>query len=268
MAEYITESAAQMVSRIHSKLRPSLAKLAPEIIPAHGPHPSEIIEIRGESNVGKTIMLLELIAKAVIPIEHGGRSATVILIDLTSNFCIQNMLPILEKHILHHRLQMDNSTETEALRSAITKDVQEVIELALNNLQLIQCYASEEFDRALFRIATPKVLHPNVSMLAIESLGAYYWNDVSSDRPLRMDSYMKNLLKAVRKITDDHGIVLAYTRPALFPVVFEPSRQEKVDYMVALRAVGEDDVFHATVLVNDVPFVRKYAIKGFGIQWE
>lgn len=267
-AETVTESGLQLISRIHSKLRPCLAKLAPEILAHSGPHSCEVIEIGGQSNVGKSILLLELISAAIIPLEHGGRGADSILVDLTANFSIINLMPILEKHILHHRMLAVSDGETEDLRYTIGDDVTAVIELALNNLQVIQCYTTDEFERTLWQIRSSFSMNPQLALLAIESLGAYYWNDISADQPMRMDTYMRKQIKSVRKITDDHGIVLTYTRPAHFPPSFEQGRQEKVDYVVKLSAVGGNDGFNATAVAGDSVLEARYTIHGNGIHWE
>lgn len=268
MASNIVENAAQMISRINSKHRPSLANLAPEIIPKHGPNPKEIIEIIGDTCVGKTMLLMELIAVAIIPIEHGGRGAAVILVDAASKFFMPNLVSILEKHILHHRMLMAGGAETEDLRIASHGDVKDVIELGLKNLLVIQCYTGDDFDRALLQVHTLVLFNQKWSMLAVESLGAYYWTSIRSDRLLRMETYMTNQLKAAKKVTDDLSIVLAYTRAAYLPTEPQFARQVKVDYTVRLSAVGDAGKFNAAVLCDGTWHETQYTIKHFGIQWE
>lgn len=266
MNEHTTELADQLLHRIHSKFRPSIAKLSPEIIPNNGPHPSEIIEINGDTNVGKSMLLMEFIGQAIIPIDYGGRGANVILIDLTCNFPWLIFPAILEKHILHYQITTAATSNTEDLRNA-SNDVKDVIHAAMKNLETYQCFSTDELERALVKIDSLLPSHQNVSLLAIESLGTFYWNDISATQPIRMDAYLRNLVKTVKKVVDRCRITLMYTRPAyLQNASNETGNLEKADYQIELKS-SDGGNFNAAVLFDRKCFTRKYSISNFGIQW-
>lgn len=266
MAECATESAAQLVNRIHSKLRPPIVNISPEIIPNQGPYASEIIEINGDSNVGKSILLMELIGQAIIPLDYGGKGANVILIDLTSNFHLLNFLPILEKHILHYKLNAATATDTEDINNDSGK-VNEVVQAALKNLHIYRCYSTSELEHTLMYVDNFLSRDQSVSLLAIESLGTFYWNDVSATNPVRMEKYLRSLLKNVKELVDKHGITIIYTRPAYLQTTLnEINSQGKASYQIELK-IGDDGNFSASAVIGGKCFTRKYSISNMGIEW-
>lgn len=263
--EVITETGVQLMSRINSSFRPPLCKLAPDIILHCGPYPTEIIEISGESNVGKSILLLEFIAKAIIPVEHGGKGAAIFFIDLSANFHVFSFLPILEKHILHHKMTVSTSMDTEDLH-AVTENVQEIIHASMKNLLIFKCFSSGEWDRIMLEIELTLTDSLKVSLVAIDSLGAFYWNDKSDANPIRMETYLRNLLKDLQKMLKTHGLVLAYTRPSYFPAASSQEVVSMVNYYIGLMENGDE--FNATVSFNGKRFTKRYCIDNFGINWK
>lgn len=266
MTECPTETGVQLLNRINSKLRPPIVNISPEIIPNKGPHASEMIEINGDSNVGKSTLLMELIGQAIIPLDHGGKGAGVILIDLASGFQLSNFLAILEKHILHHKLNTATATDTEDIHNDSGK-INEVVQASLQNLHIYRCYSTSELDDTLMNVDTLLSMDQSVSLLAIESLGTFYWNDIGATNPVRMETYLRNLLKNVKKWVDKHGITFMYTRPAYLQATSnETYSQEKVSYQIELKN-GDDGNFSASVLICGKYFTRNYSISNIGIQW-
>lgn len=265
MTDCATESAVQLVHRIQSKLRPSIENILPEII-HKGPYSSEIIEIYGDSNVGKSILLMEFIGQAIIPIDYGGKGASVIIIDLTANFQLSIFPAILEKHILHHKMTTATSADTEDIHTD-SGNIEQVIEMALKHLHIYHCFSTRELDQTLMSIDYLLSCEQNISLLAVESLGTFYWNDVSAKNPVRMETYLKNLLKNARKLVDKHRITFVYTRPAfLQSTANEPDNLEKADYEIELK-ICDDFTFSASVLIDRKCFTRKYSISDLGIKW-
>lgn len=116
------------------------------------------------------------------------------------------------------------------------------------------CFSYEEFDCALRRI------NPTVALMAIDSLGAFYWDDIDNKRPIRMDTYMRNCLRNVRNIIN---IALAYTRCCDSSATFD-----KVDYIVRLNIIGSGDLFHATTIRENASISESmYVIRRNGIEW-
>lgn len=265
MCEFASESGAQLVARIQSRFRPPLSKLLPEIITNHGPFPSEIIEISGKSNVGKSMLLLELIAKTIIPIEHGGKGAFVILIDLASNFQMFSLFGVLEKHILHHKMITSASTDTEDLQQA-TNNVQEIIHIALTNLIIFNCYTGNDFDRVMYQVDELLATNNGISLIAIESLGNFYWND--TPERTRMDYHLRGSLEIIKKLLDKYQVTLAYTKPAYFVSRGDKKMADMIRYKIELISRDSSfSSFDAITLCDGKSLSRNYCIKNLGIEW-
>lgn len=259
-----SESAAQLVARISSKNRPSLQNLLPEIIPRHGPKAMQTIEISGESNVGKTIHLMELIAQTILPAIYGGKGAEAIVIDTNSNFAVPFLLPrILEKHILHNRMTVNSTTDTEDLRAA-TDNVEDLVFDAMKSVWIFTCYTSDVFD-AVLAMSVDELLttRTRISLVAIDSISTFYWSETTK---IRMDTYFRQKLQILRTINNKFRTVLVYTKPAKFGA----KATENVDYCIELAEKGDGVYFQANCCSNDPEksaTSRCYLINDFGVQW-
>lgn len=92
------ESGLQLLSRLSA--RPSLLHLDDVLFP-DGPKPGDVIQISGEVSVGKSMLLLKLLTKCLLPkeqesIQIGGLGAGVILIDTDHNISIIRLATFIE----------------------------------------------------------------------------------------------------------------------------------------------------------------------------
>lgn len=261
-----TESAAQLMVRISSKDRPTLVNLSPEIIPQDGPCAKDIIEIRGDTNVGKSIHLMELLALAVLPHKFGGKEASAIVIDTNSNFHVPNLLArILEKHILHHSISTATTNETEDLR-AVTSDTEQIVFDALKNIQIFKCYRNQDYDSALQQTKRLLVENSKISLIAIDSLTTFYWTSTTKSQTIRMSSFLHQKLIELKRISDEYRTILVYTRPKYFG---GRSQLDEVSYCIELREKLDSELFEARIhdKRNELNSSRNYEINDFGIRW-
>lgn len=269
MSVFHTETCAQLLARITSQSRPSLKDLCPEIILNHGPSQKEIIEITGDINVGKTILLLEFIAQAILPIDCGGKNAMAIVVDTNSNFKVHRLAPIMEKHILHSRMVSSKSNDTEDLR-AETTNVKDIVLESLKSVLIFRCYSDTDLDMALFKVQDLLTNNAKISVLAVESISNFYWSNKLIDKPLTMDAYLKDKLKDLRKIINEYGVVLIYTRPSYFGSTVRENLRE-IDYhieLVSKNTNGNRKIFDANVTFSEQShFKRSFSINDFGIEW-
>lgn len=256
------ETGAQIFLRMRSNAQPSLANLSPEMIPQRGPNRKEVIEIAGESNTGKTLHLMELIALTVIPDEYGGKGAAVIVIDNNSNFHVPNVLErIIEKHLLHHNMKTSMSTETEDLRAA-TEHVEETVFRALDRVHLFKCYSSNDFELAMLHVSMLLTDHSNISLIAIDSITSFYWSET---KLIRMDNYVRQWLREIKKVNDEFGTVAVYTK-LLHSSETPNYNDEFIQYRVELKA-NKEQTFEASTTYKEQAFSRRYTINTFGIDW-
>lgn len=263
--EQITESGLQLLSRLIAKIRPPLVNLSPEIFPSDRPKLKELIEITGESNVGKTIHLMELIAITIIPTEFGGKGGSVIIIDTKSDFHVPFLLPrILEKHLMHARMAAHTSTDTESLQP-IAEKTQTIIQSCLKRIMIYKCYTQTELDLVLLDCAELLTTDMNISLLAIDSIASFYWCNLR-DIPIRMETYLKDLQKRLRKLANEFGVVVAYSKPNHFGGTSSDQPNNAIEYTVQLKSIG-NEIFEARLSYGNETKTRNYAINKFGIEW-
>lgn len=261
-----TESGLQLLSRLITKIRPPLMDLSPEIFPKDRPKLKEFIEISGESNIGKTIHLMELIAITIIPTEFGGKGASVIIIDTKSDFNVPFLLArILEKHLLHMPMAAHTSTDTESLQPMADK-TQTIIQRCLKRIMIYKCYTQIELDLVLLDCAKLLTTDMNISLLAIDSIASFYWCNLR-DIPIRMETYLKDLQNRLRKLANEFGIVVAYTKPTHFGgTSSNPPNNNPIEYKVQLKSMGKE-IFEARLSHGSETKTRNYSINKFGIEW-
>lgn len=265
MAECHVETGAQLIIRLISKDRPSLVNLSPEIIPNDGPRAQELIEIFGETNVGKTLHLMELLALTILPIEYGGKGASAVVIDTNSSFNVPNLLAkILEKHILHKRMTATTSYETEDLRIEVS-NTEDIVLNTMKNFTIIKCYNGSEFESALRKTKDLLWSNSKISLVAIDSIETFYWSESSKQQMIRIGTYLKHKLTDLKKLCDDYRIVMIYTRTSYFG---GKSQFNEISYRIELREKTTNS-FEATIFNQNESNngSRCYQINEFGIQW-
>lgn len=261
MDSCVTESGVQLFRRVRSNAQPSLENLSPEIIPQHGPRQKEIIEISGESNTGKTYQLMELIALTVLPKEFGGKGAGAIVIDNNSNFHVPNTLErIIEKHLLHHKMSTSLSNETEDLRQA-TGHVQDAVFCSLDRVHLFKCYTSTDLELAMLHASMLLDENLNISLIAMDSITSFYWCE---SKMIRMDVYVAQILKVIKKMCDEYGTIAVYTKLPL-PSEAINHISDLIQYKIHVKQ--SNDKFEATTSYNNQIYKRSYTINSFGINW-
>lgn len=261
MDQRTTESGAQLFQRARARSKPSLTNLSPEVIPRPGPSQTDIIEIVGEPNTGKTIQLMELIALAIMPPAYGGKGAECIVIDNNSNFHVPNALArIVEKHLLHHNMKASGSTDTEVLREA-TDHIQDLVFRSLDRIHFVKCYTGADLELAMLRIPLMLAENVNISLIAIDSITAFYWTE---RKLIRLDNYVRQTLKELKKINDEHRTTAIYTKLVHSSEAAGYNR-EMIQYRIQVTRLN--DVFEAVTTHKASTYTRRYTINAFGIDW-
>lgn len=263
-----TECGVKLFTRLLSKKRPSIVSLSPEIIPLSGPKPGNVVEINGESGTGKTIHLMELIAQTIIPTDFGGKGAAAIVIDTNSNFHVPYLMPrIIEKHIIHHRTSLCQSTDTEDLQAAV-QNVEDIVLEAMKKIQLFKCYSSNEYGLTLVYITNYLTTNTSVSLLAVDSLSTFYWSEMAErEQPIRMDTYHHRKVQELRNLVNEFKLVAIYTRPADFGSN-SMSQDALIDYKIQLTYMKTPN--ECRIARNHFAgqqSSRRFSINNFGINW-
>lgn len=266
-SQFAIETGVQLYARVSSMNRPSVIHLDDNIFGETPLEPKQTIEITGESNSGKTFLLTNIIAKALI---QGNR---IILIETDNTMSFPTLITLLETEIEREDSMDENSSDKQM----------EIIENCLKNLIILRCYNDFEMEVVLSsKLEEILLAEKDISIIAVDSISAFYWSEFNSEEPMRMETYFTNTLRRFRRICDDYKLVLGYTRPSSF-ISGQKSQDDKlIDYRIELRVaddknddcgndeIDDDDcenVFEAKISFNDKMEVKSFTISPIGINW-
>ncbi|XP_057325848.1 DNA repair protein XRCC2-like [Microplitis mediator] len=195
------ESGLQFYGRIQP--RPTLQNLDNILFP-NGLSNNDTIEINASSASGNSLLLTRLIAQCILPFNHndkeiGGIDARVLLINTNHNFLVSKLVNMM-MNILNEKEVLDSS-----------QVIDDIIKRSLTNLTIINCYSSFHY---LLTLKTLDIVisSKKISLVTIDTIDAYYWEDRKSGGQRTMSSYIKNLLMSVQKHTFHWNNVFIYTR--------------------------------------------------------
>ncbi|XP_073811363.1 X-ray repair cross complementing 2 isoform X3 [Musca autumnalis] len=188
-------SGYQLMVQSKADKRPSLENLWPNVFPPDTPKHSSLTEITGEENEA---LLLNVIARTILPKQYGGKSSQVILFDLN------HKMDEIDKYLLNAMSLNEHFSQEDR------NFTDEIVKECLNSIIYISCYSAEQFDLAIEELEDLLWDNENVSLLAIDGLDAFYWDDCY-DRLRRMITHYRKLCQRLQKICKEHKICCIYT---------------------------------------------------------
>lgn len=215
-------------TKTHGQNRPSLLNLSQDLFPDGGPKAESLVEITGSTDCcGKTQLLLEIIIKTILPTTHGGKSGSVIFYNLDQQFNKCFFERILHKYV----------TDSD--------DV--IVEECWQRLQIINIFIPAELQVQLKSLDETVLLNSkNVSLIALDSLGAYYYLE---DDDISMYQHYKKMIEQLKLIARHHQVVIAYTLPYFY--------QPKHDGSLTMSNYR----FHMTLMDQGTDSARKVNIQ-------
>lgn len=203
--ETAVQIAHRMVSRTSSAVRCLDTNLFPE---DGGPAPGELVELTGKTNCGKSVLMLELIARIILPMEHGGHGVGAVFVNCDNNVHMLRLLDIMEKQIVNN--------SSPAGRNMGREEIRRIREESFSRLTMIKCCTMDEFEFTLLSLNDVFLKHPAASFLLIDSLVAFYWNKCTEKNLIRMDTYLRSLCVRLDKLCKELQLVAIFTRPSYF----------------------------------------------------
>lgn len=241
-----SENLSELIARIKSNERRSLENLLPFL--NIGIQRKHVCDISGPCNSGKTILLMEIIASTILPIEYGGRNAHVILLDNDHKFAANVLNKIIGRQILNfmHPIEMDQQT------------IDNVTYCALEHLHVIKSYDAFEYDLAIMELDLIITSNVNVALIAIDSLLAFYW----AQYPNSMRYYYEQLFQRLMQMVDKHYVALLFTRSDYFKV----NDARRIDHFIQLTNVNGKFKANITKYKNNSIHTLNYEINDIGIK--
>uniref|UniRef100_A0A182YNL3 RecA family profile 1 domain-containing protein n=1 Tax=Anopheles stephensi TaxID=30069 RepID=A0A182YNL3_ANOST len=210
MADTI-ESAFVAISRLASAGSEATYNLDPILFPDGGLRAGELIEISGESNSGKSLLCLELIARIVLPASCGGLELRAVLIDCENSYSKAMLLNIMEKHIL-------NQAEPTLART-LADDPDRMAHIqqgALARLHLVLCHSLEQFELSLLALPALFIKHTELTFVLIDSVATFYWTKCTAKHLIRQDTYQRAHCKTLSRLACKWKKVVLLTKPTYF----------------------------------------------------
>lgn len=205
-----TESGIDLLQRF--SVRPKLIGLQVEIFGDDGPLPGDVIEINEKDTNLKTILLTQWIIKCILPstwkgVQIGGLEVGVVFLSTDHHFSSLHLVTLLErglKRILRQTQQILPGSGISMIKE-ITKD-------SLKRLSLYESFSKTEL---LFNFCSTKTYilsHSQYSVVIVDSLSAYYWEDrLSSSTIQSLDKYCQSLLLCIIEKLKQTNIIIIYT---------------------------------------------------------
>lgn len=264
MSQFSLESGAQLLARLSSSCRPELSNLDSTIFPNNGPFSKEIVEIAGDVGLGKTTLLMHIMARVILPLDYGGKDGMILLLMTEHNFDFHKFVCVLEKYIC----QCDKPLEASET---------DVLTTSLQNITVQRCFDETQFELAILKLHRMLPESNRYCMVALDSIGAFYYTSHGSNGHGKMSQtfYMKNVLRNLKFVVEDYNLSLVYTKPSYFVEKSTLDTMPKVNYFVELIDKNANETENADFVYKvDIPRInqimsRKYVFDVNGcIEWK
>ncbi|XP_076227958.1 X-ray repair cross complementing 2 [Nomia melanderi] len=264
------ESGVELFARLNKK--PSLQELEDTLF-LEGPKSTDVIEINGAHSSGKTLLLSQLLAKCILPDYHGtvrikGCNAPAILINTDHHFQVSRLIEIMTGVV---NVAYAESFKFDPLDTELEKI--NIIQNSLSNLKVINCYHSEQFLLMLRTLDDMFLSNAKIALLAIDSMTAYYWQE-RENNVVTIDTYIKRLLKLVKKQTNLFNVVTVYTKPYESTINYKAKRStidpstNDTECKIHLRKANGLRKFTCTLERGEAIKHICYSVSASGIKWE
>lgn len=271
------ETGVQLLARLSS--RPNLNSLSETLFPG-GINLGNIIEISGDSGSGKTTLITQFLVKCLLPktwneFTIGGLGAGAIIVDTDHHFQILKLVSIMESLLM--KCRESNTSEVQLPKHIDSKIIEKIIKESLANLIVLNCYDSVQLFVTFHSLENILSSNANTSLIIIDSLSAYYWQDVAVRGIRKMDLYLRKMLKALQSCTEEYKVTVMYTKQTHFQsnVNFAEDSTAtpgpgNVSYKIQLNRVEgkeTEDLFLAEVSTPVTKCVHQYTVSDDGLMW-
>lgn len=228
-----TESGIDLLQRF--SVRPKLIGLQVEVFGEDGPLPGDVIEINEKDTNLKTILLTQWIIKCILPatwkgVQIGGLEVGVVFLSTDHHFSSLNLVTLLERKLKRTLRQCQQLLPSSGLTmmKEITKD-------SLRRLSLYESFCKTEL---LFNFCSTKTFilsHSQSSVVILDSLSAYYWEDrLSASTIQSLEKYCQSLLQCLIEKLKQTNITIIYTVQQFLREVHERERSDAPLFIYSL----------------------------------
>lgn len=208
------------------------------LFPNNAPAPKSLIEISGAPGTGKSIVLQELMARALLMNTYSGYNYHVLFLDLTHKFHLNGFIAFLE-----NLMKRDIDSSHQPVENRLTTCCESLI--------CLDCYSSEQFEFVFEEFDDLLSNGNRFSLIAIDGLDSFYWDECIN--PL----HYINLLQSLKILCQQHNICCAYTVDEIYVAqkAMEPTSffHPLIDYKLQLTVEKDGRNY-----INDSPIQLNY----------
>lgn len=220
-------------------------------------NPSDTLLITGESNVGKSQFIQQMIVESICPVKFNGKGLSVIYLETRSNIQPHRILALLQNQI---RKTGERMSEDDILKLS-----QKVL---VDKLKIHRIYNLDQFN--IFPLVLESILEVHrktrfPTIFVLDCLATFYWSSCATVEQSRRLTY-------IRKIYDlYHNLCRRFNCPFVSSCRLEKGLEMDVNRM-HLDVVKEGSqenrtIFNANVKQGKSEKILKYGINENGIHW-
>lgn len=236
------ESGVQLFSRVSRKS--FLENINPVLFPEGGPYPNQVIEVTGDPNIDKNDLLIDFIVKCILPNKYNKewKGSSAVLINTEFQISILKIIKVIETLIMKYN---------------VTDSKKVVIQNALKNLIIFNCYNLNELQVTFYYVEKIIQCNENINLVVIDNIAAHYW--ISSYNLCNTPSYYQHSLKMFEILYN----VIKSLQVLLIFVRHERTNKkkfnQKVDFRIEVQRV--DHSYKAVVTNYDKQTVLEVAFQ-------
>jgi hypothetical protein len=179
--------------------RPPINDIFPEVF--GNLDAKSIVSVFRKSQSGKSMFLMELVARAVTMVED--KNAEVLVLDIDGHFDVFKVLEMCMKY--RPDLKEENADE--------------VIKKMLSRVHTVDDEEIHNIDHVFYHLSQILTDYKNVSLVVIDSIGSNYYltasNHLQDDKVsnINKDLYMKSYLEKLKVFVERFGVSFVFSKP-------------------------------------------------------
>ncbi|XP_074654586.1 DNA repair protein XRCC2-like [Tubulanus polymorphus] len=209
------ESGIQFFSRLGT--RSTLKGLHVDLFGESGPEAGCVYELTGDAGTAKTLTLLHLITRAILPEQWNGvplygLGVELVFIDTDYQFSILKLATLIETFV-NERVSSSGDG-----RKFSEEETENFVKNALKNIHILRCANSSQLLITLLSIESFISSRPEIAGIFVDSIGAFYWLDRSNGGDCRavQEANTRRIVNILRRLVESYNLTVLATKTLIF----------------------------------------------------
>lgn len=253
------ESGIQLLSRLRKNKE--IRNYYPTLFES-GIKNEDLIEMSSDGKRA-SFLIIDIICEALVPSELDGPEIGVVLLATDGSISHEKILKVLTQKLLLKISQYNSNgnLDTTLLDTLLLK--------SLKNFHLLEVYDATQFYCTLYNFENVVSAYPNISLILIENLVAFYWSE-QGFKIIKMDLYQKKILKIVQTIIKEYKIPVLYYKPQYFhsSKESEDTKIQTINYKIEVSSnLNDTDIFNVSIFTGSEQEIKYFKIINDQLTW-